>query len=105
MSLSSFFLAVKWFPIFISNTNSSIYNQSFGCTQLNGFKYCYVTVTISHTSFVCIQFKCQTVVFDPLIGPFLVLPFCVRVDHGTMAMKGFSIFLKALGLKPYHQMV
>ena len=23
------------------------------CAQLNGFKYCYITVTIQHQSFVC----------------------------------------------------
>ena len=52
----------------------------FFCTQFNGFKYCYITVTIKHLSFFfffkqlsdqtvlfsrSMQFKCQTVLFDP----------------------------------------
>ena len=39
--------------------------------KLNGSKYCYVSLTIKlkHQSFVCTQFKCQTGLFDPLIGP------------------------------------
>ena len=36
-----------------------------------------------HQSFVCTQFKCQTVLFDPLIGPFQVLPLQVRVHLGS----------------------
>ena len=37
---------VKWFEVFLSNTNISIYYSAFVCTQLNGFKYFYVTVTM-----------------------------------------------------------
>ena len=39
-----------------------IQQQSFVWTQLNGFKYCYLTVTIQQQSFVWIQF----VLFDSL---------------------------------------
>ena len=35
-----------WFHLFLSKTNSSIYYLSFVCTQLNVFKYCYLTTTI-----------------------------------------------------------
>ena len=35
-----------WWWWFLSNTNNSIYCWLFVCTQLNGFKYCYVTVTM-----------------------------------------------------------
>ena len=41
------------------------------------------------------QFKCQIVLFDPLIRPYQVLPFRGRVDLGVMAMKGYTIFPKA----------
>ena len=37
---------VQWFQVFLSNMNISIYCKSFICAQLNGFKYCYVTVTM-----------------------------------------------------------
>ena len=36
--------------------------------------------------------------FDPLIGPYQVLPLQGRVDSGAMAMKGFSAFSKAPAL-------
>ena len=39
-----------------------------------------------HKSFVCIQFQCKTVLFDP---------FWVRMYSGVMAMKGYSTFPKA----------
>ena len=45
-------------------------------------------------SLVCTQFKCQTVLFDPKIGPYLVLLLWVRVDQGVMAMKEYSAFPK-----------
>ena len=39
MSLSSFFPTVKWFQIFLSNTNNSIYFKTFVCTHLNWHTY------------------------------------------------------------------
>ena len=42
--------------------------------------------------FVCTQFKCKTVLFDSLIGPYQVLPLPVRVHQGAMEMKGYSAF-------------
>ena len=36
--------------LFKTSLNESAHNI---CTQLNGFKYCYVTVTNLHQSFVC----------------------------------------------------
>ena len=51
-------------------------------------------------SFVSTQFKCQTVLFDPLIGPYLVQLLQVSVDLEAMAMKRYSIFPKALRLEP-----
>ena len=88
------FHTIKWFHLFQSNTNNSIYYQSFVCAQFNVFKYCCVSLTIQlllfitknsikHQSSVYIQlndqmvlcqtikfsintqFKWQTVLFDP----------------------------------------
>ena len=36
--------------------------------------------------------------------PYQVLPLQVKVDLGVIAMKGYSSFIKASGLKPYYQM-
>ena len=36
----------KEFQVLLFNTNNSIQHYSFVYTQLNGFKYCYVSVTI-----------------------------------------------------------
>ena len=40
------------------------------------------------------SFKCQTVLFDLLIGPYQVLPFWTSVDQRAMAVKAYSAFLK-----------
>ena len=46
------------------------------------------------------------VLFDPLIGDYLVLPLQAQVDLGTIAMRGYSAFSKAPDLlKPHHQIV
>ena len=37
---------VKWFHLFLSNTNDSIPYLSFGVTQFNVFKYCYISLII-----------------------------------------------------------
>ena len=51
-------------------------------------------------SFVFTQFKCQTVLFDPQIGPYQVLPLRVRVNLGAMAMKSYSASPKIALLEP-----
>ena len=57
-------------------------------------------------SLVYTQFKYQTVLFDPWIGPYQVLPLGTRVDLGAMAMKEYSTFPKApVLLEPRHQIV
>ena len=60
------------------------------CTQLNGFKYSYVSVTIQlNISYLFVLiFNSQAVPFNPLIGPYQVLSLCVRVDLAVMAMRG-----------------
>ena len=55
---------------------------------------------------ICTHFKCQTVLFDPLMGSYQVLPIWFRVDLGVMDMKGYSTFPKAQALlEPHHQNV
>ena len=41
--------------------------------------------------------------FNPLMGPYQVLPLRVRVDQGAMVMKGSSTFPKPPKLEPHHQ--
>ena len=46
------------------------------------------------------------VLFNPLIGPYQVLPLRDRVDLEAMSMKGYSTFPKAPTLlKPHPQIV
>ena len=53
-------------------------------------------------SFVCTQFRYQTVPFNP----YQVLPLWTSVDLGAMATKGYSAFSKALALlEPPHHIV
>ena len=47
-----FLHTVAWLQVFHSNTNNSIQCYLFICTQLNGFKYCYVTLTIHFNSVI-----------------------------------------------------
>ena len=62
--------------------------------------------SILHKSLVCTQRKCQTVLFDPWIGPYQVLQLRASVDLGAMAMKGYSAFHKAPALlEPHHQII
>ena len=82
---------------------NSIKYQSFVYTQLNDQTVLFQTIQFS-ISHLFAQFKYQTVLFDPLIGPYQVLPLQDRV--GAMAMKGYSEFSKAPALlEPHHQIV
>ena len=54
-------------------------------------------------SIFCSQFKCQTLLFEKLIGPYQVLPLRAM---GAVAMKGYSAFPKASALQePQHLIV
>ena len=46
------------------------------------------------------------VLFNPLIGPYQVLPLWARMDLAVMAMKGYCAFPKAPALlEPHHQII
>ena len=96
---------VKKFQVFLFSTNNSIRRCSFVCIQLNGSKDSYISLTIQlvRKLFVYTQLKCQTSLFDPLIGPYTMLPLRVRVNLGTKAMKEYSALPKASELEPHHQ--
>ena len=55
--------AVKWFQILLFNTNYLIKHQSFLYTHLNDQTGLFQTSQFN-TSHFCIQFKCQTILFD-----------------------------------------
>ena len=84
-------IQLNCFQELLTITNNSIKNQSFVYIQLNDQTLLFQP-SQSSISFVCFQFKCQAVLFDPYIGPYQVLPLQARVDLGVMAMKGYSTF-------------
>ena len=73
---SVIFYVVEW-------SNSSIYNNS---------------ILLSHL------FNYQAVIFNPEKRPYQVLPLRATIELEAIAMKKYSAFLKASGLKPTHQM-
>ena len=57
-------------------------------------KQLYFKLFIFQKSFVCTQFKSQTVLLYQLIGSYKVPPLWTRVDLGAMAIRGTSYFPK-----------
>ena len=55
--------------------------------------------------FTLCKFFFQTVLFDPYIGPYQVLPLRVRVDLGAVVMKKYTSIPKALGWEPHYQII
>ena len=78
MSLSSFLHTVKFFQVLLYDN------------------HIFTSVICLHTQFV---------LFDPLIGPYQVLPLQFRVDQEAMAMKRYSTFFKSPRPEPCHQIV
>ena len=74
--------------------NNLIKHQSFVYAQIDDQTVLLLTINFS----ISTQFKCQKVIFNPLIGPCQVLPLRAKVDLGAMAMKGYSAFPKAPAL-------
>ena len=52
--------------------------------------------------------NCMFILFNAVLSNMdnfkQVLPFCVRVDLGVMAVKKYSTLSRSLRLEPYHQM-
>ena len=89
MFLCSFLHTVKWFQVLQCIINNSIKHQSFVYKHLKDQIVLFQAIQF-RMSCVCTQFKCLTVLFDPLIGPCQVLPLWIRLDLGVMVMKGYS---------------
>ena len=80
---------VKWFQVLLTITNNSNKHQSFAYKQINDQTVLFQAIQFSML-LVCIQFKCQTVLFDLKIRPYQVLPLRTRVDLGVMVKRGTS---------------
>ena len=100
----------------ISNTNNSIDYNLFVCTQLNIFKYCYLTLTIQlNTNHLFTQLNDEKVLFQTIqftISHLFALSFkfiyqaVLFVNLGEMAIREYSTFSKAPALlEPHHQIV
>ena len=107
-----------------TSTGTSSHNTLGSVTSIGSHRYYYASLTVqlnishlftqskSYTAqflkmqlnmlFIYSLFKYQTVVFDPLIGPYLVLPLRDRWDQVERAMKGYSILPKAPGWEPHN---
>ena len=88
----------------IAMSNNSIKRQSFVYTRLNGQRVQFQTIQF-HMSFVCTQFKSKTVLFDPYIGPYQVIPLGNRVDLGAKIMKEYSALPTVSTLLKIHQQI
>ena len=84
---------IKWFQVLLCITNNSIKHHLFLYSQLNDQTVLFLRIQFS-LSFICTQFKCQTVLFDPKIRPFQALPLRDNVDQGAIIMKGYAAFPK-----------
>ena len=78
--------------------------RSFVNSQLNGFKYCYLTQVILFNINGYKSSKGLNSFIWPIDGLQQVLSFWVRVDLGVMTVKEYSTFSKDLELEPHHQM-
>ena len=71
-----------------------------------GLSKTFLFQAIQFTQTIEFSISMLLVLFNPLIGPYQVLPLRARVDLGAMAMKGCSVFPKAPALlEPHHQIV
>ena len=95
---------VKYFQVFLSKMNISIYYLSFVYTQLNDSEYYYISLTTQlffYTQlndptvlFLTIQFRISHL-FADRFKLYQVLHLQTRVDLGAMAKKRYSIFPRA----------
>ena len=106
----------KQLQVLLYTTNNSIKQQSFVYTQLNDQTVLFLTIWFS-MSFVCIQFKCQTVltvVTDrvlsmgqrPIDRTLLVITTPGQSEPGSDGNEGVLHISKAPALlEPHHQIV
>ena len=81
---------------------NSIRHHSFVCTQLHDRKGLFQIIQFR----ISTHFKCQTVLFDLLIGSYQMLPLRHRLNLGAIAIKRYFSFLKEPALQePHHQIV
>ena len=76
-------------PKLLCITNNSIKHRSFVYTLLNVQKILFQTIQFSASPLFALSLNGKIVLFDPLIGPYLVQSLQTRVDLGAMAMKGY----------------
>ena len=83
------------------------YFKQFSLAHVKFFLYTKLNIKIvlfNQFSLSLVKFKCHTLLFDPQIGPYQVLPLLVRVYLRVMEIKGYSAFLKAPALlEPHYQ--
>ena len=66
--------------------------------------FLFQAIQFSQTIKFCISM--QLVLFNPMIGPYQVLPRRARVELGAIAMKRWPAFTKdPASLEPHHQIV
>ena len=93
---------IKWFQVLLCIDNNSIKQHLFVYTQSNDQTVLFLTIQFS-MSFICIEFKYQTVLLDPSIGLFQVLPLLTKVSPGVIAMKEYFAFPNTPALlEPHH---
>ena len=69
-------------------------------------KILFLTIQFSISHLFAFSLKCRTVLFNPLIGPYQVLPLWATINLKAITMKGCSAFSKASALlEPHHQIV
>ena len=82
-------------------TNNSIQHQTFVYIQLKDQTVLFQSIqfSISHLFALSLNVK---LVFKPYIGPYQVLPLRARVNLKAIAMKGYSALSKSPGLEPHY---
>ena len=74
-------------------------------TVLNDQSLLFLTIQFSISHWFTLSFKRRTVLFNPLIGLYQVLPLRIKVDVGAMSMKGYSTFPKVPILLESHHLI
>ena len=90
------------FQVLLCITKNSMKHQLYIYTQLNDQTVLFQTIQFSTST----QFKCQTVLFDPWIGHYQVLPHQASAELGAMAMMEWIAISKApASQEPRYQII